>query len=186
MLLLVLRHLTCASCVAWMCCTMPNSMKHEWPSPDLSSQRGHRFSLANMLFSVLRHPTWASYIAWMCCRMSDSIKHFWARPDLSFDRLWLYTFLHSLRSYFSPSRSLQLCFEAACEKSFARDIYAMQSTQKSVEGATALLNCPSRRRHVVMHICVSSYKCRCPCHARFRGRSMRWGSSMISWYDNMP
>jgi len=43
-----------------------------------------------------------------------------------------------LRSNFSPSRPLQLWFEAACETSLARDIYAMQSTQKDVEGATAL------------------------------------------------
>jgi hypothetical protein len=75
-----------------------------------------------MLFLVLRHPTCVSYTAWMCCRMSNSIKHVWASPDLSFDRLWLYTFLHSLRSYFSPSRPLQLWFEAPCESSFARDI----------------------------------------------------------------
>ena len=42
---------------------------------------------------------------------------------------------------FSPSRPLQLWFEAACETSLARDIYAMQSTQKAVEGATALFVC---------------------------------------------
>ena len=59
-------------------------------------------------------------------------------PDLSFDRLGLHTFLHSLRSNFSPSRPLQLCFEAACETSFARDISTMQSNPKAVEGATAL------------------------------------------------
>jgi len=52
-------------------------------------------------------------------------------------RLGLYTFLHSLRSNLSPSRPLQLWFEAR-ETSSARDIYAMQSTQKAVEGATAL------------------------------------------------
>ena len=55
-------------------------------------------------------------------------------PDLSFDRLGLHTFLHSLRSNFSPSRPLQLCFEAACETSFAGDTYAMQSTPKSRRG----------------------------------------------------
>ena len=49
-----------------------------------------------------------------------------------------YTFLHSLRSNFSPLRPLQLWFEAACEASLARDKYVMQSTQKAVEGATAL------------------------------------------------
>ena len=55
-------------------------------------------------------------------------------PDLSFDRLGLYTFLHSLRSNFSPSRPLQLWFEAAYETSLARDIHAMQSTPKSRRG----------------------------------------------------
>ena len=40
-------------------------------------------------------------------------------------RLGLYTFLHSLHSNFSPSRPLQLWFEADCETSLARDIYAM-------------------------------------------------------------
>ena len=49
--------------------------------------------------------------------------------------------LHCLHSNFSPSRPLQLWFEAACETSLARDIYAMQSTQKDVEGATALFVC---------------------------------------------
>ena len=76
--------------------------------------------IAIMLFSMLRHPTCASYIAWMCCRMSNSIKHVWACPDQT-----LYIFLHSLRSNFSPSRPLQLWFEADCETSLARDIYAM-------------------------------------------------------------
>ena len=125
MLLLVFRHPTCASCVAWMCCRVSNSIKHVWACPDdQSSRRGHRFLIVIMLVFVLRHPTCVSYIAWMCCRMSDSInKHVWACPDLSFDRLGLYTFLRFLRSNFSPSRPLQLCFEAACETSFARDIY---------------------------------------------------------------
>ena len=59
-----------------------------------------------------------------------SIKHEWACPDFSFDRLGLYTFLTSLRSNYSPSRPLQLCFVPACETSFAHDIYAMQSTPK--------------------------------------------------------
>ena len=40
MLLLVLRQPTCASCVAWMCCRMSNSIKQEWACPDLSSRRG--------------------------------------------------------------------------------------------------------------------------------------------------
>jgi len=43
MLLLVLRHPTCASCVAWMCCRMSNSIKHAWACPDQSSRRGHRY-----------------------------------------------------------------------------------------------------------------------------------------------
>jgi len=38
---------------------------------------------------------------------------------------------------------LQLWIEAACETSLARDKYAMQSTQKAVEGATALFVCLS-------------------------------------------
>jgi len=80
------------------------------------------------------HPTCVSYIAWMSCRMSNSIKHVRTCPDLSLDRLWLYTFLHSLRSNFAPSRPLQLWFEAACEASLARDKYAMQSTPKSRRG----------------------------------------------------
>jgi len=37
-------------------------------------------------------------------------------------RLGLYTFLYSLRSNFSPSHPLQLCFEAACESSLAQKI----------------------------------------------------------------
>ena len=45
MLLLVLRHPTCASCVAWMCCRMSNSIKHVWACPDQSSRRGHRYLL---------------------------------------------------------------------------------------------------------------------------------------------
>jgi len=45
MLLLVLRHPTCASCVAWMCCRMSNSIKHVWACPDQSSRCGHRSSL---------------------------------------------------------------------------------------------------------------------------------------------
>jgi len=89
---------------------------------------------AIMLLLVLRHPTCASCVAWMCCRMSNSIKHVWAYLDLSFHRHWLYIFLHSLRSSFSPSRPLQLCFEAHCETSLARDIPAMQSTPKSRRG----------------------------------------------------
>ena len=140
-LLLVLRHPTCASCVAWMYCRMSSSIKHVWASPKLLSRRGHWFSLAITLLLVLRHSTCVSYIPWMCCKMSKSIKHEWACPDLSIDRLGLYTFLHSLRSNFSPSRPLQLCFVPACETSFAHDINAMQSTQKSVEGATALFVC---------------------------------------------
>ena len=116
-MLLLVRHPTCASCVAWMCCRLSDSIKHVWAWPDQSSRRGHRFSLTIMLFLVLRHPTCASCVPWMCCKMSDSIKHVWTCPDLSFDRLWLYTFLHSLRSNFAPSRPLQLWFEAACEAS---------------------------------------------------------------------
>ena len=59
---------------------------------------------------------------------------------------------------FSPSRPLQLWFEAACETSLARDIYAMQSTQKAVEGATALfvsVVCKSRRLIVILLIFLS-------------------------------
>ena len=131
----------CYVIIAWMCCRMSESIKHVWACPDLSSRRGHRFLITIMLFLVQRHPTCASCVAWMCCRMSSSIKHVWARLDLSFHRHWLYTFLHCLRSNFSPWRPLQLWFEAACETSLARDIYAMQSTQKDVEGATALFVC---------------------------------------------
>jgi len=29
------------------------------------------------------------------------------------------------------------------------------------------------------------YKFRCPCHARFRGRSIHWGSAMLWWYDDI-
>jgi len=43
MLLLVLSHPTCASCVAWMCCRMSNSIKHVWARPDQSSRRRHRY-----------------------------------------------------------------------------------------------------------------------------------------------
>jgi len=57
MLFLVLRHPTCASCVARMCCRMSNSIKHVWACPDQSSRRGHWFHIAIMLFLVLRHPT---------------------------------------------------------------------------------------------------------------------------------
>ena len=134
MLFLVLRHPTCASCIAWMCCRTSNSIKHVWACPDLSSRRGHRFLIEFMLLIVLRHPTCVSCVPWMCCRMSNSIKHVWACPDLSFDPLGLYTFLHSLRSNFSPSRPLPLSFEAACKTSFAGDTYTIQSTPKSRRG----------------------------------------------------
>ena len=91
------------------------------------------------------HPTCASCAAWMCgsCRMSNSIKQVWACPDLSFDRLVLYAFLHFLRSNFSPSRPLQLWFEAACETSLARDIYAKSTTQKSRRGRYSFIVCLS-------------------------------------------
>jgi hypothetical protein len=122
MFFLVLRHPACASCVAWICCRMSNYIKHVWACPNLSSRRGHWFLIAIMLLLVIRHPTCVSCVAWMSCRMSNSIKHVRTCPDLSLDRLWLYTFLHCLRSNFSPSRPLQLWFEAARESSFARDI----------------------------------------------------------------
>jgi len=134
MLLLMLRHPTCASYIAWMCCRMSDSIKHVWACPDLSSRRGHWFVIAIMLLIVLRHPTCASCVPWMCCRMSNSIKHVWACPDLSFDRLVLYTFLHSLRSIFSPSRPLQLLVHVT-----------YTSPNKAVEGATALFVCLSDR-----------------------------------------
>ena len=146
MLLLVLRHPTCASCVARMCCRMSNSIKHAWACPDQSSRRGHWFLIAIMLFLMLRHPTCVSYIAWMRCRMSNSIQHVWAYPDLSFDRLGLYTFLHSLRSNFSPLRPLQLWIEAACETSLARDKHAMQSTPKSRRGRYCFICLSDRTR----------------------------------------
>ena len=57
-------------------------------------------------------------------------------------RLGLYTFLHSLRSNLSPSRPLQLWFEAACEISFAGDIYAMQITPKSRRGRYCFIYVP--------------------------------------------
>jgi len=98
-------------------------------------------NIAIMLSLVLRHPTCVSCVAWMCCMMSDSIKHVRTCPDLSLDRLWLYTFLHSLRSNFAPSRPLQLWFEAACEASLARDKYAMQSTPKIRRGCYSFI-CP--------------------------------------------
>ena len=71
--------------------------------------------------------------------MSRSIIAAWASilieiMILSFHRHGLYTSLHSLRSNFSPSRPLQLCFQAACEASLARDKYPMQSTPKSRRG----------------------------------------------------
>ena len=55
-----------------------------------------------------------------------------------------YTFLHSLRSNFSPLRPLQLWFEAACEASLARDKYVMQSTQKSRRGRYCFIVPPAR------------------------------------------
>ena len=76
---MVLRHPTCASCVAWMCCRMSNSIKHECSSPDQLSRRGHWSIIEIMLFFVLRHPTCVSCVAWMCCRMSTSInKQVWS------------------------------------------------------------------------------------------------------------
>ena len=52
-----------------------------------------------------------------------------------------------IRSNFSPSRPLQLCFEAACGTSLARDKYTVQSTQKSRRGRIQPV-------HYVLHECV--------------------------------
>ena len=123
------------------CMSMSQSIIAAWAS----------LSIATMLLLVLRHRTCASCVAWMCCRMSNSIKHVWACLDLSFHRHWLYTFLHCLRSNFSPSRPLQLWFEAACETSLARDIYATQSTPKDVEGATALYSKNQNMVHLISY-----------------------------------
>jgi len=98
----------------------------------------------------------------MCCRMSDSIKHVRACPDLSFDLLGLYTFLHSLHSNFSPSRPFVLWFVPACETSLARDKYAMQSTQKAVEGATALYYKWKLRAVAGKQSCFEISGCRTP------------------------
>ena len=123
MFFFVLRHPTCVSCVAWMCCRMSTSInKQVWSMSRSIIAASASILIEIMLLLVLRHPTYVSCVAWMCCRMSNSIKHVWACPDLSFDLLGLYTFLHCLRSNFSPSRPLQLWFEAARESSFARDI----------------------------------------------------------------
>ena len=81
--------------------------------------------------------------------MSNSIKHVWACPDLSFHRHWLYTFLHCLRSNFSLSRPLQLWFEAACETSFEGDIYAMQSTPKSLYSSSWMISVRDKISHVL-------------------------------------
>ena len=68
---------------------------------------------------------------WVCISSSSSVHFYQACMSMSRSiynstyRLGLHTFLYSLRSKFSPSHPLQLCFEAACESSLARDIYAM-------------------------------------------------------------
>ena len=152
MFFLVLRHPACASCVAWMCCRMSNSDNQACMRMSQSIIAAWAsINIAIMLLLVLRHPTCVSCVAWMCCTMSDSIKHVRTCPDLSLDRLWLYTFLHSLHSNFAPSRPLQLWFEAPCEASLARDKYAMQSTPKIRRGRYSFI-CLSVRSYWMISV----------------------------------
>jgi hypothetical protein len=57
-----------------------------------------------------------------------------------------------IRSNFSPSRPLQLWFEAACGTSLARDKYTVQSTQKSRRGRYSFI------LRLVYERCAISYK----------------------------
>ena len=61
MFLLVLRHPTCASCVAWMCCRMSNSIKHVRTCPDLSLDRLGLYTFLHSLRST------SSNLCIMCC-----------------------------------------------------------------------------------------------------------------------
>jgi len=143
------NHVLCAtssnlsSCIACMCCRMSSSIKHVWAFPDLSSRCGHRSLFQSCccwcyVIQPVHHILHECVVG--CPILSSMYGHvpIYLQLHVSSWTVHLYTFLLSLHSNFSPSRPLQLWFEAACETSFAGHIYAMQSTPKSRRGATAL------------------------------------------------
>jgi len=128
-----------SSCIACMCCRMSSSIKHVWACPDLSSRCGHQSLFQSCccwcyVIQPVRHILHECVVG--CPILSSMYEHvpIYLQLHVSSSTVHLHTFLHSLHSNFSPSRPLQLWFEAACETSFARDIYAMQSTPKSRRG----------------------------------------------------
>jgi len=141
MLFFVLRHPTCASCVAIMCSRMSNSIKHVWACPDQSSRRGHWFVIAIMLFLVLRHPTCVSILHECvvgCPILSSTYEHVPIYHSIVFDSTPSYTPC-ALTSHHRDRCSSGL-------KQLAKHHWHVTNTpckapQKAVEGATALFVC---------------------------------------------
>ena len=145
MLFSVLRHPTCASCVAWMYCRMSDSIKHVWAFPDLSSRCGHRSLFQSCccwcyVIQPVHHILHECVVG--CPILSSMYDHvpIYLQLHVSSWTVHLHTFLLSLHSNFSPSRPLQLWFEAPCETSFTGHD-AMQSTPKSRRGRYCFFVC---------------------------------------------
>jgi len=128
-----------SSCIACMCCRMSSSIKHVWAFPDLSSRCGHRSLFQSCccwcyVIQPVHHILHECVVG--CPILSSMYDHvpIYLQLHVSSWTVHLHTFLLSLHSNFSPSRPLQLWFEAPCETSFTGHIYAMQSTPKSRRG----------------------------------------------------
>ena len=116
MLFFVLRHPTCVSYIAWMCCRMSDSIKHVWASPNQSSRRGHRYlmqSCCSLCYVIqpVHHILHECVVG--CPIISSMYDHvpIYLQLHVSSSTVHLHTFLHSLHSNFSPSRPLQRWFD---------------------------------------------------------------------------